>query len=153
HRDASRPPLFETTFIFEKAHVEQVRGLNSMALGIPGRQIKMDSLIVESMSLLRQPSQFDLTLMMAETDDTLSAAFIYNPDLFDPSTIRRFARHFENLLEGITTSPEQPVSTIPLLSDPEKILFNKLNATAAEYPELCLHQLISEQVARTPEEI
>jgi amino acid adenylation domain-containing protein/thioester reductase-like protein len=153
HRDASRPPLFETTFIFEKAHVEQVRGLNSMALGIPGRQIKMDGLIVESMSLLRQPSQFDLTLMMAETDETLSAAFIYNPDLFDPSTIRRFARHFENLLEGITNSPEHPVSGIPLLSDPERILFDKLNATAAEYPELCLHQLISEQVARTPEEI
>ena len=153
HRDASRPPLFETTFIFEKAHVEQVRGLNSMALGIPGRRIEMESLTVESMSLLRQPSQFDLTLMMAETDDCLSAAFIYNPDLFDPSTITRFAGHFQNLLDGITSAPDRPLSTIPLPTDPERILFEQLNATAAEYPDLCLHQLIEAQAARTPDNV
>lgn len=153
HRDASRPPLFETTFIFEKAHVEQVRGLNSMALGIPGRRIEMESLTVESMSLLRQPSQFDLTLMMAETDDCLSAAFIYNPDLFDPSTITRFADHFQNLLDGITSGPDHPLSTIPLLTDPERILLESINATQAEYPDLCLHQLIEAQAARTPDNI
>jgi amino acid adenylation domain-containing protein/thioester reductase-like protein len=153
HRDASRPPLFETTFIFEKAHVESVRDLNSMALGIPGTRIHMDGLIVESMSLLRQPSQFDLTLMMAETGDSISAAFIYNPDLFDPSTITRFARHFEKLLEGITAFPEQPLSAIPLLTEPERILFDQLNTTEVEYPDLCLHQLIEEQIARTPEDI
>jgi amino acid adenylation domain-containing protein/thioester reductase-like protein len=153
HRDASRPPLFETTFIFEKAHVEQVRGLNSMALGIPGRRIEMESLTVESMSLLRQPSQFDLTLMMAETDDCLSAAFIYNPDLFDPSTITRFAGHFHALLEGITATPEKPLSTIPLLSQPERILFEELNATQADYADLCLHTLIEDQIARTPDSI
>lgn len=153
HRDASRPPLFETTFIFEKAHVEQVRGLNSMALGIPGRRIEMENLTVESMSLLRQPSQFDLTLMMAETDDCLSAAFIYNPDLFDPATITRFAGHFHALLEGITATPEKPLATIPLLSQPERILFDQLNATQAEYPDACLHTLIEEQTARTPNSI
>ncbi len=153
HRDASRPPLFETTFIFEKAHVEQVRGLNSMALGIPGRRIEMEGLSVESMSLLRQPSQFDLTLMMAETDDTLSAAFIYNPDLFDPSTITRFAKHFENLLDGITSAPDQPVAGLSLLSSSEQTLFDQLNATQAEYPSLSLPQLIEEQVNRTPDNI
>lgn len=154
HRDASRPPLFETTFIYEKAHVEGVRGLNSVALGIPGARLDMDSLTLESMSLLRQPSQFDLTLMMAETEDGLSAAFIYNPDLFDPDTISRFAEHFQNLLDGITATPECSLSAIPLLSGSELALFEKFNATDSEYPRnLCLHQLIEQQVSRTPDSV
>ncbi|HCB01661.1 MAG TPA: hypothetical protein DEP19_04700 [Anaerolineae bacterium] len=154
HRDASRPPLFETTFIYEKAHVENVRDLNSLALGIPGAQIKFSDLTLESMSLLRQPSQFDLTLMMAETGNTLSASFIYNPDLFDANTITRFAEHFQNLLDGISSSPESSLSKIPLLSTSERILFEQLNATQADYPrDLCLHQLIEEQVEKTPDAI
>ncbi|MBL8100976.1 MAG: amino acid adenylation domain-containing protein, partial [Anaerolineales bacterium] len=154
HRDASRPPLFETTFIYEKAHVDSVRDLNSLALGIPGARLKMDDLTLESMSLLRQPSQFDLTLMMAETGNGLSAAFIYNPDLFDPSTITRFGEHFQNLLDGISASPDQLLSRIPLLSHSERILFDQLNATDADYPrDLCLHQLIEAQVEKTPDAI
>src|SRR5690606_913072 len=125
HRDASRPPLFETTFIYEKAHVENVRDLNSLALGIPGAQINFGDLTLESMSLLRQPSQFDLTLMMAETGDSLSASFIYNPDLFDASTIARFAEHFQNLLDGISATPESPLSMIPLLSTSERTLLDQ----------------------------
>lgn len=154
HRDASRPPLFETTFIYEKAHVENVRDLNSLALGIPGARIEFADLTLESMSLLRQPSQFDLTLMMAETGDSLSASFIYNPDLFDVSTITRFAEHFKNLLDGISASPDRHLSTIPLLSTSERTLFDQLNATQADYPrDLCLHQLIEEQVEKTPDAI
>jgi amino acid adenylation domain-containing protein/thioester reductase-like protein len=154
HRDASRPPLFETTFIFEKAHVEGIRNLNSVALGIPGARLDMDGLRLESMSLLRQPSQFDLTLMMAETGEGLSAAFIYNPDLFDSTTITRFAGHFQNLLDGITTTPNQPISTLPLLTRPELTLLDQLNATESDYPrDLCMHQLFEEQASRTPDEI
>lgn len=154
HRDASRPPLFETTFIFEKAHVEGIRNLNSMALGIPGARIDMDGITLESMSLLKQPSQFDLTLMMAETGDELSAAFIYNPDLFDSSTITRFAEHFQNLLDGITASPDQPLSTIPLLTDPERLLFDKLNTTENDFPrDVCMVQLFEKQAGRTPDSV
>ncbi len=114
----------------------------------------MDGLTLESMSLLRQPSQFDLTLMMAETGDGLSAAFIYNPDLFDPTTIARLADHFQNLLGGITATPDHPLSAIPLISEAERVLFDKVNATKAEYPRnLCLHQLIEQQTERTPDSI
>jgi len=152
HRDASRPPLFETTFIFEKAHVGGIGNLSSVALGIPGARLSMDDLTLESMSLLRQPSQFDLTLMMAETGDSLSAAFIYNPDLFDSSTITRFAGHFQTLLDGITSAPDRPISTLPLLTIPELTFLNGLNATGSDFPhDLCLHQLIEEQIARTPD--
>ncbi|MCB0117754.1 MAG: AMP-binding protein, partial [Anaerolineales bacterium] len=153
HRDASRPPLFETTFIYEKAHVDGVRSLNSVALGIPGERIEIDGAVLESMSLLQQPSQFDLTLMMAETGDALSASFIYNPDLFNAETITRFAGHFQNLLDGIASAPEGPIATIPLLADWERVLVENLNATDADYPHVCLHQLIEQQVERTPDSV
>lgn len=155
HRDASRPPLFETTFIFEKAHVAGMGDLNAVALGIPGVHIPIGGgLTLETMSLLQQPSQFDLTLMMAETGDGISAAFIYNPDLFDAETIARIAGHFNNLLEEIAAAPDQPLATIPLLTQPERILIDQANATEADYPrDRCVYDLIDEQVRRTPDAI
>ncbi|MFL7871708.1 MAG: amino acid adenylation domain-containing protein, partial [Anaerolineales bacterium] len=84
----------------------------------------------------------------------LSAAFIYNPDLFEPATISRFADHFQNLLDGITAMPDLPLATIPLLSDPELALFDELNATESDYPRnLCLHQLVEQQAERTPDAV
>jgi len=154
HRDASRPPLFETTFIYEKAHIESVRGLNSVALGLPGSHMEMDGLSIESMNLLRQPAQFDLTLMMAVIEDGLSAAFIYKTDLFDAATMERFTEHFHALLDGIASTPEAPLSAIPLLSKPEQALLQQLNATESDTPRnLCLHQLIEAQAERTPDSV
>lgn len=155
HRDASRPPLFETTFIYEKAHIESVRGLNSFALGIPGTRIEMDGLTLESMALLHQPSQFDLTLMMAETGDELSSAFIFNPDLFDADTIQRMLGQFRTLLQNIVADPYQPVSTYPLLSESERQqTLIDWNQTQADYPrDLCIYDLIQQQVMRTPDAV
>ncbi|HUG34077.1 MAG TPA: amino acid adenylation domain-containing protein [Anaerolineales bacterium] len=152
HRDASRPPLFETTFIYEKAHVDRVRDLNSLALGIPGARFQMGDLTLESMSLLRQPSQFDLTLMMAETGDELSSALIYNPELFDAATIQDMLEHFYTLLQNITADPNKQVSTHSLLSESEeRHILVDLNQTHTEYPrDLCIYDLIQEQVERTP---
>jgi hypothetical protein len=136
HRDTSRPPLFETTFIYEKAHVEGVRGLNSVALGIPGTRIEMDGLTFESMSLSRQPSQFDLTLMMAEM-----------AGLSQPSTILISSCHHHRLptlpeaVEGITSTPDRQYQ--PSCSfDPERPC-SKTNATEAEYLESVPHQLLN----------
>jgi len=155
HRDASRPPLFETTFIYERAHIESVRGLNSFALGLPGTRIEMDGITLESMALLHQPSQFDLTLMMAETGDELSSAFIYNPDLFDADTIQRMLGQFRTLLQNIVADPHQPVSTYALLSESEhKQSLIDWNQTQADYPrDLCIYDLIQQQVLRTPDAV
>ncbi len=154
HRDASRPPLFETTFIYEKAHVEGVLGLNSVALGLPGARLSMGGVTLESMSLLRQPSQFDLTLMMAETGDSLAAALIYNADLFDPATMSRFGGHFHTLLDGIPAAVDQPLSAIPLLTEGERALLGTFTGEGAtSYPDLCLHQLFEQQAASTPDAV
>lgn len=94
----------------------------------------------------------ELYLSIEETHEGLSGRFNYNPDLFTENTVKRIAIHFQNLLAGIVTNPDQPITRLPLLSESERlqILF-EWNNTAVEYPhDKCIHELFEEQVMRTP---
>jgi non-ribosomal peptide synthetase component F len=79
----------------------------------------------------------------------------YERDQFDDETINRMLGHFRQLLRGIITDPQQRVCDLPLLTDSERQqLLHEFNDTAAEFPQdVCLHQLIEQQVARTPEQV
>ncbi len=151
-RDSSRPPLFETMFILQKAHGSEVQGLSPFALGIDGAHMEMNGLVLESIALGGEPAQFDLTMMMSETEQGLAAALQYNTGLFDNSTIQHMLEHFHSLLQKIVSDPLKPVSTYSLLSDSErKRLLVDWNQTQTDYPrDLCIHHLIQEQVKRTP---
>ena len=56
----------------------------------------------------------DLVLSISEADEGLSCNWQYNTDLFLESTVQRIANHFQNLLLGISASPSQHISKIPL---------------------------------------
>ncbi|MBD2772939.1 non-ribosomal peptide synthetase [Iningainema tapete] len=99
--------------------------------------------------------QFDLSLSMWETTTGLMGSWEYNSDLFNDATIARTIGHFQTLLEAIATNPEQEISQLPLLTQPERhqLLFD-WNNTQAEYPQdKCIHQLFEEQVERSPDAI
>jgi amino acid adenylation domain-containing protein/thioester reductase-like protein len=152
-RDPSRPPLFETMFILQKAHEAEVQALSPFALGIDGARMQVDGLALGSMALGGEPAQFDLTMMMAETEQGLAAALQYNTDLFDATTVQRMLEHFHVLLQNIASDPLMPVSTYSLLSESERgQLLVDWNQTQTDYPrDLCIHDLIAEQVKRTPD--
>jgi non-ribosomal peptide synthetase component F len=151
-RDSSRPPLFETMFILQKAQEAEVQALSPFALGIDGARMQMNDLVIESIALKGEPAQFDLTMMMAETDDGLAAALQYNTDLFDSATIQRMLEHFHTLLRDIVSDPLKPISSYSLLSESEREqILVQWNETQTDYPrELCIHDLFQEQVKRTP---
>lgn len=151
-RDSSRPPLFETMFILQKAQEAEVHALSPFALGIDGARMEMNDLVIESIALKGEPAQFDMTLMIAETDDGLAAALQYNADLFDSSTIQRMLEHFHALLRDIVSDPLKPISSYTLLSEMEREqILVQWNETQTDYPrELCIHDLFQEQVKRTP---
>ena len=100
-------------------------------------------------------ARVDLTLVVSETDDGLFASLVYNPDLFEPATVRRITRHFQTLLSGITANPQQRVSELPLLTETERHqLLVEWKNTQTDYPHFhCFHQLFSEQVERTPDAV
>lgn len=108
-------------------------------------------------------AKFDLTLYVAEnrqagslnSSDGLAGAIEYNTDLFDRATICRMTGHLQTLLAEIVDDPKQPIHALPMLTAAERQqLFVTWNATESPYPEaICIHQLIEEQVERTPEAV
>src|SRR5690606_8535507 len=129
-----------------------VHPLGPFALGIEGARMRVEDLEIESLALGGEPAQFDLTMMMAESDDGLAAALQYNADLFDGPTIDRMLLHFRSLLQAIVADPVRPVTSYPLLAESERqLVLVDWNQTQREYPRhLCLHDLIQEQIVRTP---
>ncbi len=100
-------------------------------------------------------SMFDVSLYVQPAQNELELTFEYNTDLFDGSTIARWAGHFERLIEEIVTDPDTRIRSLPLLAEAERDqLVVDWNATAAAYPrETCVHDLISAQADRTPDAV
>jgi len=154
-RDPSRPPIFETMFILQKAQVLPGQDLSAFALGTSGARMEWGEFALESMTLGGQPAQFDLTLMMAEMAGGLAASLHYSTALFDASTVRRMLRHFETLLDGVAANPDQSISTYPLLTDEGRHrLVSEWNDTQMDYPrDWGVHHLFEAQVQRTPDAV
>jgi amino acid adenylation domain-containing protein/thioester reductase-like protein len=154
-RDPSRPPLFETMFILQKAQEADVQAFSPFALGLDGARMEAAGLVLESMALGGEPAQFDLTLMMSELNDGLAGALQYNVDLFDAATIQRMLKHFHSLLREIAADPAKPVSAYSLLDESEnRQILVEWNQTQADYPrDACIHELIEAQAKKTPDAI
>jgi amino acid adenylation domain-containing protein/non-ribosomal peptide synthase protein (TIGR01720 family) len=100
-------------------------------------------------------AKFDLSLSIEETEQELRGVWEYNTDLFNAATIQQMIGNFLTLLEEIVASPQQQIDMIPVLTDYEqKHLLVEWNNTYKKYPQdLCIHQLIEGQAARTPDRI
>ncbi|MDB5799952.1 MAG: Non-ribosomal peptide synthase [Rhodocyclales bacterium] len=95
-------------------------------------------------------SRFDLTLRISD-DEELTAEFCYDPDLFKASTIERMAGHLVTLLHRVIENPEQRIAELTELSAREyQQIVVDWNATTADCPGRCVHELFEEQVERTP---
>jgi amino acid adenylation domain-containing protein len=148
-RDPSYSPLFQSLFIWDKP-----RSRNEQTLALPGIPKQLTQhLKLEPYLMGQQGAPFDITLTVFEVDGSLSADFRYNVDLFDAATIARMEQHFVTLLEGAVAQPDQPILNLPLLSESElQQILVEWNETERAYPEQAtIHQLIEEQVKRTPD--
>ena len=139
-RSLSYNPLFQVMFALQNA--PQAKG---QLLGLKKAPVELES----------GTAKFDLTLSMVESADGLRGEFEYSTDLFDAATIERMVGHFQTLLEGIVANPNQPIATLPLLTETERHqLLVEWNKTQMDYPQgKCIHQLFEEQVERTPDAI
>jgi non-ribosomal peptide synthetase component F len=154
-RDPARSPLFQVMFSFQKMKPLNDEGLSLFALGEAGAQMNLAGLELESMALEHRASQFELTLMMAESDRGLTATFEYDADLFDDATIIRMTRHFQTLLEAIAASPDERISRLPLLPPAEVgLLIEKCNDSQTRFSDRhTIHSLFERQVERAPEAV
>jgi amino acid adenylation domain-containing protein/thioester reductase-like protein len=100
-------------------------------------------------------SKFDLSLIIEDRGTELIGAWEYSSDLFTQETISRITENFQTLLNGIVNNPETPINQLPIISafEQQQIL-EKWNNTQQDYPEsFCIHELLTQQVIKTPDAI
>jgi amino acid adenylation domain-containing protein len=98
---------------------------------------------------------FNTIFSFCFSDDHIRGVLQYNSMLYEKTTSERIGSHYILLLEEVLANIELHVHGINILTPGEKkqLLFD-FNNTKAEYPKnKTIHQLVEEQVERTPNNI
>ncbi|HEY0097571.1 MAG TPA: amino acid adenylation domain-containing protein, partial [Pyrinomonadaceae bacterium] len=138
-RNLSQTPLFQVMFAFHNWDQESLK-LNELN----ERSIRRESAAT---------TKYDLSLEMMEHEGSIRGMLQYKSELFDESTITRMVEHFQRLVENAVFKPEQPISTLRMMSPQEQQLLLEQwdNTKGHDQTTKCLDELFEEQVARTPE--
>ncbi|MBH3339923.1 non-ribosomal peptide synthase/polyketide synthase [Pseudomonas mendocina] len=140
-RSLSHSPLFQVMFNHQIAAKGGARQLSDLAF--------------EELSWESRTAQFDLALDTFECDDAIMASLTYATDLFERSTVERMVGHWRNLLGAIVQQTERCIADLSMLeTDEQQRIVHGWNRTRIDYPQdRCVHQLIEDQVIKTPEAI
>ncbi len=103
-RSAGYSPLFRVMLTFEN---------------FPAPPLQLSDLSVEPVEVASRRANFDLNLMMAESEQGILASFVYDTDLFDAGTIARFVDDFQLLLLRIAEDPDLALSDLSLADESE----------------------------------
>jgi len=111
------------------------------------------ALQVSPVTLSRGASQFDLSLMVFDTQLGRLASIEYSTELFDADAMRRLLGHYASILESIALNPEIPISRIRLLGAGERRELLALGSGALHPPGAIpsLEEAFAAQLLRTPE--
>ncbi|MFL5382416.1 MAG: amino acid adenylation domain-containing protein, partial [Longimicrobiaceae bacterium] len=136
-RSLSHSPLFQVGFTLDNAQ-DTGGGLAGLSMQGLGAELGF--------------AKLDLSLGLAAGSDGLRGGLTYSTDLWEAATMRRLVGHFTRLVEQAAADPDARISRVTLLNEAERRqVVEEWNATAAEIPRKCLHELFAEQAARTPE--
>ena len=99
--------------------------------------------------------RFKVKLNCVRREESITAEFHYDTELFDKAAIQCIAEQFQTLVESAANNPEVVVSELNMLSDRTRHhLLVELNNTQSNYPQTqCIHQLFEQQVESTPDNI
>ncbi|HEX6701789.1 MAG TPA: amino acid adenylation domain-containing protein [Gaiellaceae bacterium] len=139
-RDLSRTPLFQVFLSLQNTPMP--------ALELEGTRLR-------PLEVDAGTAMFELSLVFRPDEDGgLRCALDYNANLFSDRTAARILARLETLLDEVTADPDRRLSELPALPDEEQKLIERLaGGERADLPERCLHELIADQVSRTPDAI
>jgi amino acid adenylation domain-containing protein len=137
-RSLSHHPLFQVMFNMINAR---------------DAELKLSGLRVTTFATASIGSKFDLTVYARDLSKGIQLSFVYNCDLFEEATIRRWGESFKRLVQALVETPERHVSELPLLTQGEKVQirgkFSK--PTLKDLGKHGIHQLFEAQVERNPD--
>mgnify|MGYP000869562630 CR=1 FL=1 len=136
-RNLSHSPLFQVMFTLQTP-AEQ-------SMETPG--LRVDNMEIDPGTAL-----FDLSLDMVVEPDRLSGSFEYNTDLFDESTVTRYADSLLKILASMVAKPEGRLHDTPPVTDRERHL-QLIDWNDVPSPDLTPDYVtrFAAQVERTPE--
>jgi amino acid adenylation domain-containing protein len=131
-RDPSRVPLAPITFNIDMGMANDVvfNGLDYKLKSNP-----------------RAFETFEIFLNATGTEDELILEWSYNSSLFKPATIEQMMSSFKEVLHGIIANPQVEIGNIIKV---DASAYSELNNTIASYPQLPLHELITQQCKIDP---
>ncbi len=140
-RSLSHGPLFQTML-----------ALNNTETSADG-ELQLPGLRLAPAGSLLTTAQHDLALNLTDTGETLSGFLDFGSDLFDRTTVERWAGYYARLLEAMVSDTSAAVDTLPLMSASEwQQQVYEHNATQAAYPkEKLIHELFEDQAAVRPD--
>ncbi|SDE77108.1 amino acid adenylation domain-containing protein [Myxococcus virescens] len=131
-REDGRTPLFQVMFALQNTPVPE---LTLPELSLRGFESK------------HTVSRFELELVLSRATEGYQGGLVYSTDLFESATAERLVAHLQVLLEEAVTSPDTPVSALPL----EREEAPQPDDAADMAREATFHLRVEEQAARTPD--
>ncbi|KEO82533.1 non-ribosomal peptide synthetase [Tumebacillus flagellatus] len=150
-RDLSRNPLVQVLFSFHDTPLPD--------LSLPGVQMELKE------ALSNGSAKFDLSVIglphpvprRGADGEAIGFTQIweYSTDLFDEATVQRMFGHYKTLLLAAMQTPDQPLSSLPLLTDEmREQLVAGWNDTRTDYPRHArVQELIEALAQQAPERI
>ena len=134
-------PLFENIFVFENYPIDRTSAP-------PESSVRIANIKVE------EATHYPL-IALGLPGESLGLQFQYDQQKIDSRKVERLLEHWACLLTRMADDPQVPVSSLDMMTEAEKQqIVEGWNHTARTYqPETCIHQLIEDQVRRTPAEI
>ncbi|HEY0602658.1 MAG TPA: amino acid adenylation domain-containing protein, partial [Herpetosiphonaceae bacterium] len=138
-RSLSHNPLFQVMLVLQNA---------------PMPALRLANLTLSTFDIDSGTAKFDMLLAFHETEDGLHGTIEYSTELFEAATIERLAGHLSTLLSAAVADPDRRLADLPLLTTAEQQTLRSWNATEAQDARAqYLHQLFTEQAARTPDAV
>ena len=113
----------------------------------PRTDLRLGGVGVEVVPVGTGTSKFDVSVSVSMAGGGWQGVIEYDTDLFDRSTIERFARDLIGVCEQFAHDPTARASTIAIGATE---ITQRTRHTRLDTPDRCIHQLIEDQTDRTP---
>lgn len=136
-RNLSHNAIFQSLFSLDTTHRTSLR---------------LDDLTLEELAPAQTSADFDLSLSLVEDEEGLSGRLEYATDLFDRSTVERWAGYLSAILDTFVSDTHTLIAAIPLLPQDERnLILRTFNATGRDWEtETLAHTAFQAQALQTP---
>src|SRR5262249_11338559 len=137
-----RSPLFQAVFVLQA----------------PAVPFGMQELSLSRLESKNPGAKFDLTMFVTEGGGRLYGTLEFNTAIFDATTIRRMAGHFQVFLAALASTPDEVIWRLPILSCWEQAqLGAEWNPPARQYDinqtAACIHEMFEARVCLNPDSV